>query len=127
MRRRGLDQHQCCAPGEPRPSPVAPTTHAECLACSSRAGSTVNTDDTLLAGFKAQDPNVAIVGERLTSRHYGLGLPPQRDPVGALRQRRAGGRALVRAVGRHLRPLAERSARRAAAAGCGVQRLTWLP
>jgi polar amino acid transport system substrate-binding protein len=65
---------------EPRPNAVAPTTHAECLALLQQGQiDAVSTDDTLLAGFKVQDPNVAIVGERLTDEHYGLGLPPQRD------------------------------------------------
>ena len=80
VRRRGLDQHRGAAHLGPRPNPVAPTTHAECLALLQQGQvGAVSTDDTLLAGFKAQDPNVAIVGERLTDEHYGLGLPPQRD------------------------------------------------
>jgi len=62
------------------PHAVAPTTHAECLALLQQGEvDAVSTDDTLLAGFKVQDPNVRIVGQRLTVEHYGLGLPPQKD------------------------------------------------
>jgi polar amino acid transport system substrate-binding protein len=34
-------------------------------------------DDTVLAGFVAQDPNVEIVGDRFTPEPYGIGLPPE--------------------------------------------------
>jgi polar amino acid transport system substrate-binding protein len=65
---------------EPRLHAVAPTTHAECLALLQEGEvDAVSTDDTLLAGFKVQDPNVAIVGDRLTDEPYGLGLPPNQD------------------------------------------------
>ena len=62
------------------PHAVAPTTHAECLALLQEGEvDAVSTDDTLLAGFKVQDPNVEIVGEFLTDEPYGLGLPPNQD------------------------------------------------
>jgi polar amino acid transport system substrate-binding protein len=62
------------------PHAVSPTTHAECLALLQEGEvDAVSTDDTLLAGFKVQDPNVEIVGDRLTVEHYGLGLPPGHD------------------------------------------------
>jgi polar amino acid transport system substrate-binding protein len=62
------------------PHAVAPTTHAECLALLQEGEvDAVSTDDTLLAGFKVQDPNVEIVGDLLTQEHYGLGLPPGHD------------------------------------------------
>jgi polar amino acid transport system substrate-binding protein len=65
---------------QPAPHAVAPTTHAECLALLQQGEvDAVSTDDTLLAGFKVQDPNVEIVGDRLTQEHYGLGLPPGQD------------------------------------------------
>ena len=65
---------------DPAPNTVAPPTHAECLALLQEGEiDAVSTDDTLLAGFKVQDPNVEIVGDFLTDEHYGLGLPPGRD------------------------------------------------
>jgi polar amino acid transport system substrate-binding protein len=65
---------------EPELDTVAPPTHAECLALLQQGEvDAVSTDDTLLAGFKAQDPNVEIVGGRLTTEPYGLGLPPGQD------------------------------------------------
>ena len=49
----------------------------------------VTGDDTVLAGFVAQDPYAKIVGAPLTSEPYGLG--DRQDPPGvrALRERRA--------------------------------------
>ena len=35
----------------------------------------VSTDDTILAGMVAQDPNVKIVGDRFTEEPYGIGIP----------------------------------------------------
>ena len=65
---------------QPQPHAVAPTTHAECLALLQQGEiDAVSTDDTLLAGFVAQDPNVEIVGPRLTTENYGLGLPPDKE------------------------------------------------
>lgn len=39
----------------------------------------VSTDDTILAGMVAQDPNLHIVGEPFSIELYGLGLPPGHD------------------------------------------------
>lgn len=35
----------------------------------------VSTDDTILAGMVAQDPNVQMVGPRITEEPYGIGIP----------------------------------------------------
>ena len=35
----------------------------------------VSTDDTILAGMVAQDPNVKMTGERFTEEPYGIGIP----------------------------------------------------
>ncbi|MFL6123033.1 glutamate ABC transporter substrate-binding protein [Actinophytocola sp.] len=37
--------------------------------------SAVSTDDTILAGMVAQDPNVKLVGDRFTDEPYGIGIP----------------------------------------------------
>jgi len=35
----------------------------------------VSTDDTILAGMVAQDPNVKMAGPRFTQEPYGIGIP----------------------------------------------------
>jgi polar amino acid transport system substrate-binding protein len=35
----------------------------------------VSTDDTILAGMVAQDPNVKMVGPRISEEPYGIGIP----------------------------------------------------
>jgi polar amino acid transport system substrate-binding protein len=35
----------------------------------------MSTDDTILAGMVAQDPNVKMVGPRFTEEPYGIGIP----------------------------------------------------
>ena len=39
----------------------------------------ISTDDTILAGMAAQDPNVHIVGAAFSAEPYGLGLPLGED------------------------------------------------
>lgn len=38
-------------------------------------------DDTVLAGFAAQDPNTVVVGERLTDEPYGMGIAADRTDL----------------------------------------------
>jgi len=55
-------------------------SHTECLSLLQQGQvDGVSTDDTILAGMVVQDPNVTIVGGRLTDENYGLGLPPGHD------------------------------------------------
>ena len=65
----------------PEPPVVVPAaSHTECLSLLQQGEiDAVSTDDTILAGMKVQDPNVEIVGDRLTEENYGLGLPPGHD------------------------------------------------
>ena len=35
----------------------------------------MSTDDTILAGMVAQDPNVKMAGPRFTEEPYGIGIP----------------------------------------------------
>ena len=61
---------------EPRPTAVPVTEQADCLVMMQQGEvAAVSTDDTILAGMAAQDPNVRIVGPPLSTEPYGLGLP----------------------------------------------------
>jgi polar amino acid transport system substrate-binding protein len=66
---------------QPVPPVVVPAaSHTECLSLLQQGQiDAVSTDDTILAGMVVQDPNVRIVGDRMTDEHYGLGLPPGHD------------------------------------------------
>ena len=86
----GPDQKVCAAAGstsidnlnalpEPRPQVVGVTDQADCLVLLQQGQvDAISTDDTILAGMVAQDPNVKIVGEGFSAEPYGLGLPPDR-------------------------------------------------
>lgn len=41
----------------------------------------VSTDDTILAGMVAQDPNVKMVGPRFTEEPYGIGIPKANEDM----------------------------------------------
>jgi polar amino acid transport system substrate-binding protein len=66
---------------QPVPPQVVPAaSHTECLSLLQQGRiDAVSTDDTILAGMVVQDPNVRIVGDRMTVENYGLGLPPGHD------------------------------------------------
>jgi polar amino acid transport system substrate-binding protein len=84
------DDDKVCAPAgstslrnlEALPDPpdvVAPPSQGECLVKLQQGEvAAVSTDDTILAGMVAQDPNLHIVGEPFSDEPYGLGLPPDR-------------------------------------------------
>jgi polar amino acid transport system substrate-binding protein len=64
---------------EPRPVAVPAADQADCLVLLQQGQvDAISTDDTILAGMKAQDPNVEIVGDGFTAEPYGVGLPPDR-------------------------------------------------
>jgi polar amino acid transport system substrate-binding protein len=64
----------------PRPIAVPVVEQADCLVLLQQGRvDAVSTDDTILAGMAAQDPNVHIVGAPFSSEPYGLGLPPGHD------------------------------------------------
>ena len=56
-------------------------------------------DDTVLAGFAAQDPNTEVVGEQFTDEPYGLGHRQGQRRLRAVRQRRARADAHRRPLG----------------------------
>jgi polar amino acid transport system substrate-binding protein len=64
---------------EPRPQAVPVVDQADCLVLLQQGRvDAVSTDDTILAGMVAQDPNIVIVGDGFSQEPYGVGLPPDR-------------------------------------------------
>jgi polar amino acid transport system substrate-binding protein len=60
------------------PVPVAVTDWTDCLVLLQQGKvAAVSTDDTILAGLKAQDPYTQIVGERFTAEPYGMAISQQ--------------------------------------------------
>jgi polar amino acid transport system substrate-binding protein len=65
---------------EPHPKALGVAEQADCLVLLQQGKvSAISTDDTILAGMAAQDPNVKIVGPPFSAEPYGLGLPPNHD------------------------------------------------
>ncbi|HET6949123.1 MAG TPA: glutamate ABC transporter substrate-binding protein [Acidimicrobiales bacterium] len=65
---------------EPRPEVVPVAQQGDCLVLLQQGKvDGISTDEAILAGMAAQDPNVKIVGEGFSDEHYGLGLPPGHD------------------------------------------------
>ncbi|QHC59872.1 glutamate ABC transporter substrate-binding protein [Rathayibacter sp. VKM Ac-2760] len=60
----------------PEVTAVAADTHTQCLA-QFQEGSVdaIAGDDTILAGFVAQDPYAKVIGDPLSEEPYGLGMP----------------------------------------------------
>lgn len=59
-----------------RPIPVSVRNWADCLVLLQQGQvDAVSTDDTILAGMAKQDPNLEVVGPRLTEEDYGVGIP----------------------------------------------------
>ena len=64
---------------DPTPIPVAVTDQADCLVLLQQGQvDAISTDDTILAGMVAQDPNTRIAGDPFSAEPYGIGLPPNR-------------------------------------------------
>ncbi|GAB3172956.1 glutamate ABC transporter substrate-binding protein [Myceligenerans halotolerans] len=56
--------------------PVAAATHTQCLAMFQQGRVDALTgDDTVLAGFAAQDPYAKVVGDAVSDEPYGIGIP----------------------------------------------------
>jgi polar amino acid transport system substrate-binding protein len=82
----GPDRKVCAAAGSTsvdtilalanHPEVVQVTQQADCLVLMQQGVvDAVSTDDTILAGMVAQDPNLRVVGPRISSEPYGIGLP----------------------------------------------------
>lgn len=56
-----------------RPVPVSVVDWTDCLVMLQQGQvDAISTDDSILAGLKAQDPNTEVVGERFTDEPYGI-------------------------------------------------------
>jgi polar amino acid transport system substrate-binding protein len=65
-----------------KPIPVGTDTWSDCLVMlQQRQVEAVSTDDTILAGMKAQDPTVKLAGPRFTEEPYGIGVPKQNEDM----------------------------------------------
>ena len=82
----GPDRKVCAAVGSTsvdnilamasHPEVVQVTQQADCLVLMQQGRvDGVSTDDTILAGMVAQDPNLHVVGPKISSEPYGIGLP----------------------------------------------------
>ena len=57
---------------------VPATTHTQCLVLFQQGKvDAITGDDTILAGFAAQDPYAKVVGEAISDEPYGVGVPAQ--------------------------------------------------
>ena len=82
-----LDGKKVCAPAStttltrlqdefPNVEAVSAATHTECLVLFQQGKvDAITGDDTILAGFAAQDPYAKVVGEPISAEPYGLGMP----------------------------------------------------
>lgn len=81
-----LDGQRVCAPEDTTSlallrtwedvEPVVAATHTQCLALFQQGRVDALTgDDTVLAGFAAQDPYAKVVGEAVSDEPYGIGVP----------------------------------------------------
>ena len=91
------------------PVPVSVTDWTDCLVLLQQGQvDAISTDDTILAGLAAQDPNTTLVGDRFTSEPYGLAIARRTHRLRPVRQRGARPDARRRYLGGHLLPLAGR-------------------
>ncbi|OLF17399.1 ABC transporter substrate-binding protein [Actinophytocola xanthii] len=64
------------------PVPVQVPNWTDCLVMLQQGQvAAVSTDDTILAGMVAQDPNVRMVGPRFTEEPYGIGIPKEDEDM----------------------------------------------
>jgi polar amino acid transport system substrate-binding protein len=64
----------------PRPVALTVTDWTDCLVVlQQNQAAAVSTDDSILLGFAAQDPNTKLVGDRLSDEPYAIGLPQGDD------------------------------------------------
>lgn len=80
---RGSTSITTLSKADPKVITVATDTWSDCLVMLQQGQvEAVSTDDTILAGMAAQDPNVKLVGGRITQEPYGVGIPkPNEDMV----------------------------------------------
>ena len=86
------DQKVCAAKGstsiktiaehKANPVPVQVDNWSDCLILLQQGQvAAMSTDDTILAGMVAQDPNVKMTGPRFTQEPYGIGIPKENEDM----------------------------------------------
>jgi polar amino acid transport system substrate-binding protein len=64
------------------PVPMSVENWSDCLVMLQQGQvAAVSTDDTILAGMLAQDPNLKMVGPKLAEEPYGIGIPQGKDDL----------------------------------------------
>jgi len=65
-----------------KPTPVSVVNWSDCLVMLQQGQvAAVSTDDTILAGMLAQDPNLKMVGPALAAEPYGIGIPKGKEDM----------------------------------------------
>lgn len=100
------------ANARPRPIPIEVTNWTDCLVMFQQGqAEAISTDDTILAGMKAQDPYTKIVGTSLGEEPYGIGIPKAHadmvEFVNAVLERLRADGTWTEIYRRHLGPLGE--------------------
>ncbi|NUT47863.1 MAG: glutamate ABC transporter substrate-binding protein, partial [Saccharothrix sp.] len=63
-----------------KPVPVAVQNWTDCLVMLQQGQvDAISTDDTILAGFAAQDPYTKVVGPQFTAEPYGMAIPKENE------------------------------------------------
>lgn len=79
---KGSTSIKTIADHEADPVPVQVDNWTDCLVMLQQGQvAAVSTDDTILAGMVAQDPNVKLAGPRFTEEPYGIGIPKENDDL----------------------------------------------
>lgn len=80
---RGSTSSITIAAADPRPVLVEVDNLDDCLVLlQQRQVAAISTDDTILAGMAEQDPMTEVVGDRVSTEPYGVGIPKEdRDMV----------------------------------------------
>jgi polar amino acid transport system substrate-binding protein len=79
---RGSTSITKIADHQAEPIPVQVENWTDCLIMLQQGQvEAVSTDDVILAGMAAQDPNVRIVGDRIALEPYGIGIPREHDDL----------------------------------------------
>ena len=66
----------------PQVEAVPAATHTACLVLFQQGKvDAITGDDTILAGFVAQDPYAKVVGDAISEEHYGLGIPAENQDM----------------------------------------------
>lgn len=79
---RGTTSIRTLSESSAKPVPVATDTWSDCLVMlQQNQVDAVSTDDTILAGMAAQDPNTKMVGPRFTQEPYGIGISQKNEDL----------------------------------------------